>query len=849
MRELIGRKIFLYFALYIALMGAVSSLLYFRYESLTNAYVQAHVKEFDDRTQSYQSMQQRMMDNYYGMFLDSPKVSQMMHQAKHSDEAGKMILRQELYNRMKLVFDSLQEFDTRVLFFHLPEQIAFLRVHEPKKFGDELSSVRPIVVYAQQTQKKVVAFETGKYASHFRSIYPLFYKGYFTGTVEIAYPFLALKRQAMLQDQGAYTFLIKRSMLTKKSKHEDMIKRYQDSLFGSEYIEDQESALLKDAQGFAKGELESLLAENKEKILKGLKEEKLQGIQLIHRGTYALMVLKPIYQIGGEQAAYMVEITPDHPIFATQWNHFLLLVIMLAIILALLMWYVYRYNRSILLTQQYRKAIEESMMVSRTDTKGIITYVNPLFVKISGYTQEELLGQPHSIVRHPDTPAKVFKAMWHTLQRGRNWQGMLQNTKKNGETYYVKNLICPIVDEDGRILEYLGLREDVTEIQSSRLNAQEAERIKAAFVANMSHEIRTPINGVVGFIHLLSKTALDKTQRRYVSIVESSLEMLLHIVNDVLDFSKIEEGKIEIEWIKSYPRKELTSIFELFIPQADIKRIDYKLIMDERIEECLILDVLRIKQVLSNLISNALKFTPEEGSVHVKIAVAEDTQNAQKLEFSIIDTGIGIPKSKQAKIFEKFTQADTSTTREYGGTGLGLSIANAIVKLMGGIIAIQSEEGKGSTFSFVLNAQKCDESEDEVTYAHQDTMKSLELQVLVVDDYEMNRMLIGELLNHNYGINADFANNGEEAVEMVQKNRYDLVLMDVNMPVMDGIQATKLIRKEHPDLPIIALTANVMEGDAEKFTGHGMNDYLAKPLDYDELHRVMTRFSAKKELV
>ncbi|MDP3267174.1 MAG: ATP-binding protein [Sulfuricurvum sp.] len=848
MRHLIKRKVFLYFALYLALMGAVSSLLYSRYEILTDTYIQSHVKEFDVRIESYQAMQQRMMDNYYGMFLDSSSVSQIMYQAIHSDAAGQMILRRELYNQMKVVFDSLQEFDTRLLFFHLPGQVAFLRVHEPEKFGDDLTVTRQSIVYAQQMQKKVVVFETGKYVSHFRSVYPLFYKGHFTGTVEIAYTFLALKRQAILQDQGAYTFLIKRSILTKKSKDTEIVKHFQDSLFGSDYIEDQESALLKDAEGFEKGELEVLLTENKAKIEKALKQEKLQGIRLTHRGKDALMILKPVYQIGGEQAAYMVEITSNHEIFATQWNQFIVLVSMLAILLALLMWYVYRYNRSVLLSEQYKEAIEESMIVSRTDTKGIITYVNPLFVKISGYTQEELLGQPHSIVRHPDTPETVFKAMWHTLQRGRNWHGMLQNSKKNGESYFVKNLICPIVDEDGKILEYLGLREDVTEIQNSRLRAQEAERIKSAFVANMSHEIRTPINGVVGFIHLLSKTALDTTQRRYVSVVESSLEMLLHIVNDVLDFSKIEEGKIEIEWIKSYPKRELTSIFELFIPQADIKKIDYQLILDERIENCLILDILRIKQVLSNLISNALKFTPEEGLVHVKIDVVQDTPTSQELKFSVSDTGIGIPKSKQGKIFEKFTQADASTTREYGGTGLGLSIANAIVELMGGVITIQSEEGKGATFSFHINAQKCDASEDEVTYDEQPSMKPLDLRVLVVDDYEMNRMLIGELLSYHYGITADFANNGEEAVEMVHKNTYDLVLMDVNMPIMDGIQATKLIRKEYPALPIIALTANVMEGDAQEFTTQGMNDYLAKPLDYDELHRVLTRFSTKKEL-
>ena len=847
MIQLIKRKVFLYFALYIAVMGAVTAALYSRYEYFTNEHIQTHVREFNDRVESYQSMQQRMMDNYYGLFINKPRVSEIMYEAALGDSQKEAQLRKELHEKMKGIFAGLKEFDTRLLFFHLPGQIAFLRVHEPEKFGDDLSKVRPSVVLAQQEQKKIVVFETGKYFSGFRSAYPLFYKGRFCGTVEIAYPFLALKRQAILQDEGAYTFLVKRSLLDKKAKKSDMLKQYQNTLFGEEYLEIQESALEKDMHGFEKGELKILLSQYAKEIQKALKEEKLQGIRLSHKGKDSLLILKPVKQVGGEHSAYMVEITPDHTIFAAQWHQFILLVILLAILFALLIWYVYRYNRSVLLTQQYRKAIEESMIVSRTDTKGIITYVNSLFTKISGYTEEELLGQPHSIVRHPDTPDTVFKAMWHTLQRGRNWHGLLQNSKKNGESYFVKNLICPIVDEDDKILEYLGLREDVTEIQSSRLRAQEAERIKAAFVANMSHEIRTPINGVVGFVHLLSKTQLDTTQRRYVSIVESSLEMLLHIVNDVLDFSKIEEGKIEIEWIKSHPKREFFSIFELFIPQADIKKIEYQLIMDERIEECLILDVLRIKQVLSNLISNALKFTPEEGSVRVKIAVVEDARNAQKLEFGVTDTGIGIPKDKQSKIFEKFTQADTSTTRQFGGTGLGLSIANAMVELMGGVIAIESEEGKGAAFSFCIDAQKCDESEDEVTYEDQLTMRPLELRVLVVDDFEINRMLIGELLNSHYGITADFGTNGKEAVEMVQKNTYDLVLMDVNMPVMDGIQATKLIRKEYPTLPIVALTANVMQGDREEFEGHGMNDYLTKPLDYDELHRVMARFSVKKE--
>jgi PAS domain S-box-containing protein len=829
-------------------MGATGSLLYSRYEILTDAYIQGHVREFDDRMQSYQSMQLRMMDNYYGLFLESPRVSEIMYEATLGDTEKEMKLRRELYARMKGVFAGLKQFDTRLLFFHLPGQIAFLRAHEPEKFGDDLTKARPSIVYAQQEQKKTVAFETGKYFSGFRSIYPLFYRGHFSGTVEIAYSFLALKRQAILQDNGAYTFLVKQDLVTNKVKKSDMRKEYQDSLFGTQYMEIQESSLEKDAKGFEPGELKALLAEHKEKIAQALKENRLQAVKLSHKGKHALLILKPVHQIGGEQAAYMVEITPNHTMFTTQWSQFLALLVTMALLWAFLLWYIYRYNRSVVFTEQYKMVIEESMIVSRTDTEGIITYVNPLFLAKSGYTEEELLGKSHNAVRHPDTDTLLFKRMWHALKRGRKWQGMLKNRTKNGESYFVQNVICPILDENGNILEYLGLSEDVTEIENSRLQAQEAERIKSSFVANMSHEIRTPINGIAGFVHLLSSSVLDSVQRRYIAIIESSLDTLLHIVNDVLDFSKIEEGKIEIEWIESNPKVQLPPMFELFSPQADIKKIDYQLIMDNRLANCLMLDVLRINQVLSNLISNALKFTSEDGSVTLKIEVVSETADSQIVKFSVSDTGIGIPEDKQSKIFEKFTQADVSTTREFGGTGLGLSIAHTMVKLMGGAISVQSKEGKGSTFSFQIDAKKCKTLLIDEVPVEGPVVSALSMNVLVVDDYMINRMLIGELLSHHYGITADFANDGKEAVDMVNKNSYDLVFMDVNMPVMDGIEATRIIRQEHPFLPIIALTANAMNGDASKFASEGMNDYLAKPLEYDELHRVMMRYSIARSL-
>lgn len=846
MKHLYKRKSFLYFSLYLAIMGAISGMLYTRYEILTDAYTQLHVREFEKRIDSYQFMQQRMMDNYYGLFLSSPRVAEIMDKARSSDAAGQMILRRELYERMKGVFTALKEYDTRLLFFHLPNQIAFLRVHEPERFGDSLTKARPSIVLAQRNQKKVMVYETGKFLDAFRTIYPLFYQGKFSGTVEIAYPFLALKRQAMHQEDGALTILVKRDVVADKAKKEDMQKHYRDSFFGNEYLESKDTALEQGAKGFRQGELKELLTKNKVEIAKALKGEKLKAIVLTNRGKKTMLLLKPVTESTGKCVAYMVEMTPNHSLYTQQWNQFIFLFISLASLLALLMWYIYRYHRSVLISEQYREAVEESMIVSRTDPKGIITYVNPRFIEISGYSEEELLGQPHSIVRHPNTPATVFKGMWHTLQRGRSWHGMLENRAKNGDSYFIKNLIYPVMDENGKVFEYLGLREDVSEIQQSRLKAQEAERIKAAFVANMSHEIRTPINGISGYIHLLSKTVLDGVQRRYVTIVEHSLETLLHIVNDVLDYSKIEEGKIEIEKIQSNPKMQLHSVFDLFTPQADIKNIEYKLIVDDTIANCLMLDVLRIKQVLSNLISNALKFTPQDGSVYVKVEMLQESDSDQTLKFSVSDTGIGIPKDKQSKIFEKYTQADASTTRKFGGTGLGLSIAYAMVELMGGEISIDSEEGKGATFSFVIRGETCDEKIDDVKI--EEEKQVLNLRVLVVDDNLVNRMLIGELLSHYNEINADFANDGEEAVDIVAKNSYDLVFMDVNMPVMDGIQATRIIRQTNPDLPIIALTANVMQGDIEAFMAAGMNDYLAKPLVYNELKKIIIHYSLSKEV-
>jgi hypothetical protein len=831
---------------YLILMAGASSLLYSRYETLTQTYTQNHVREFDQRIESYKLMQEQLMDSYYELFFNSSQIAIIMDEAANSDPLKQAVFRRELMGRTEEAFASLKQLNIRILVFHLPGQIAFLRVQDPEKFGDSTAAARPSIVQAQAQRKKLIAFETGKVFDEFRSIYPIFHNKNFAGTVEIGYPFLSLKKQAIRQSPGAYTFLVKRSIQEKKSKSSDIVKYYHNSLFGAEYIEDQESALEKDLSGFTKDELEALFTQNQTQIKNALKQEVLLGLKLHYDGKYALMVLKPVKQIGGEHAAYMVEITPNHTFFAQQADQFVALLIIIALLLAVLMWYVYRYNRSILLLEQYKHAIDESLIVSKTDSRGIITYVNRRFTQTNGYSEEELIGKPHSIIRHPDTPESVFKEMFDTISQGNIFQRTLKNRTKKGESYFVNLSICPIVNEDGEIVEHIGICEDITMIQNALLKAEEAEQVKSAFIANMSHEIRTPLNGIVGFVQLLSTSSLDLKQQHYISIIKNSIDTLMHIVNDILDFSKIQEGKIEIELIEINPNIQLDAVFSLFMFLADEKKIEYLLSLDTRLHQCLKLDIFRLKQVISNLISNALKFTSAGGKVRVNIEVVEDTASYQRIRFAVSDTGIGIPLDKQGKIFEKFTQADSSTTRQFGGTGLGLSISYAMVGLMGGVLEVNSKEGEGSTFSFELKAAKCNALENRADVFEQQTTNithtPLSLNVLVAEDYDVNQILIDELLRHNYGIKADFANNGEMAVEMAAAKNYDLILMDVNMPIIDGIEATRIIRQTQPALPIVALTANTIEGDRERFIAAGMNDYLTKPLDMGALHEVLIRY-------
>ncbi|CAA6809040.1 MAG: Unknown protein [uncultured Sulfurovum sp.] len=618
-----------------------------------------------------------------------------------------------------------------------------------------------------------------------------------------------------------------------------------------------------------------------------------------------------------------------------------------------------------LLLQQYKSAIHTSFIVSRIDLSGMITYVNKAFCKISGYSKEELIGKNQNIDRHPQTDFKVFEELWHTIQSKNIWRGELKKRAKDGTSYHLDIAIFPLLNADNEIGEYLAIGHDITthielqtQLETAKEVAEASEKLKSAFMANMSHEIRTPMNGIFGFTKLLKKSALNPEQERYTKLIEHSTNTLLKIIDDILDFSKIESGNLELDFSEVNPFVQLHSAVSIFRPMAKEKNINYHIHIDSRISECLLMDYLRISQVLTNLINNALKFTPAKGNVSIRVEkIFTPSPKKEHLKFLVQDDGIGIAEERIKNIFEAFIQADASTTRSFGGTGLGLSISSSLCKLMGSELKVMSSQGEGSSFYFEMIYDKCkvinplskqilvspiylihsaDKIIDKValelehfnlkflsislgdlmlldTRAHivitfdlencqplleknyrvilikENMLKSvkktldktiyhidtfydyspelytailelnyvskkkekieeevqLELSILIAEDYEVNRILINEILQ-NHHLTPDFAMNGKEAIEMAKRKVYDLILMDINMPILDGIDATKKLRRLGMATPIIAITANALEGDKEYFLNIGMNDYISKPFDPQTLHDLLLKYSNAK---
>mgnify|MGYP002700103133 FL=1 len=371
--------------------------------------------------------------------------------------------------------------------------------------------------------------------------------------------------------------------------------------------------------------------------------------------------------------------------------------------------------------------------------------------------------------------------------------------------------------------------------------ASAASEAKSQFLAHMSHEIRTPLNGIIGIADLLSQSQLDDSQSQYLRTIRNSGEALLAIINDILDFSKIEAGKLELE-NTNFCLKELgQSLNDIFIAQLSQKKLEFQFNIDPDLPEFVKGDPLRLKQVLLNLVGNSLKFT-EQGGVYINVKVVQSLPRL-KIEFNVTDTGIGIPKEKQRSLFQAFTQVDSSTTRKYGGTGLGLQISQRLVELMNGKIDVQSQPGKGSSFIFSIDLDAGEKPSVAKASAHISQHPASDVRVLVAEDNRTNQIVIGAMLT-KLGYTFDLFENGKEAIQSLNNNAYDLILMDCQMPVLDGLEATKEIRKspQWKDLPIVALTAGATDKEQSECTSAGMNDFLSKPITIDVLENTLKKW-------
>jgi len=742
------------------------------------------------------------------------------------------------------------------------------------------------------------------------------------------------------------------------------------------------------------------------------------------------------------------------------------------------------------LLEEYKTAVDYMAIVSKTDRKGKIIYVNDNFIKVSQYSKEELIGKSHNIVRDPNISSTVFKKMWKRITSGKVWRGVLSNRAKDGSIYYVDSVIMPIFDKQGKIEEFIAIRQDITKQIEAKKKIQEKERLikaifdnqdsiviyasktkgmlsvskklfetfeyqsfeefksknecicdlfleedgyiftkkypnwlddiaenrvsqakvrmiardksvhtftimvkkngadeyiinlnditeledaivkahasehaKSLFLANMSHEIRTPLNGILGFTDVLQKRDLDRDAKKYIDIIHKSGQTLLNVVNDILDFSKIESGELRLSPIEVNLFSEIEATVATFSSLFKQKHLYYYTYIDSSIPKLLLCDIQRIKQVLNNLISNAVKFTPENGDVLVVVELLHIENGEAKIHFSVRDSGIGIPEDKIKTIFEPFSQADDSISRKFGGTGLGLAISNQYIQMMGSNIEIESQEGKGSNFFFdlalpVVDAKNSIEIEEygvnicvlgaknelncaineiifsylkswKYAYKEIETLDAIDANtdilivcsklfdtktcenalnryeklqliyvegidehfecshkkfhfieqpmtgsslfdmlitltnsqqkllstedatlyettsykgnILVAEDNETNQMLISIMLEER-GLNFSIVNNGQEAIDTATHEDFDIILMDINMPILDGISATKTLRANGYKKPIISLSANVIESDKKVFLEAGVDDTLNKPIIPKELDAILARY-------
>ena len=514
------------------------------------------------------------------------------------------------------------------------------------------------------------------------------------------------------------------------------------------------------------------------------------------------------------------------------------------------------YNNSVKLASQYARSLIEASLdpLFTISPEGKITDMNNASVEITGKTREQLLGtdffdyftEPEKAREgYKEVFAKGFVADYPLTIRDHKLTDVLFNGSVYKDT---QGNVLGIVVVARDITEQKRIEKELTEAiviaematkfaedakikaESATILAEDSVKSKQQFLSNMSHEIRTPMNAIIGFTKVILKTELTAKQKEYLTAIKTSGDALIVLINDILDLAKVDAGKMTFEQVPFRMALSISAMLHMFETKILEKNLKLVKVYDKKIPEVLIGDPVRLHQIILNLVSNAVKFTAT-GKITVNVSLLNETDDDVSIEFAVADTGIGIPESKIERIFDNFQQASSGTSRLYGGTGLGLAIVKQLVEPQGGSITVTSKVDEGSVFSFRLNFAKTNVDTEEFTEIIDLDAEIKNIKVLVVEDIALNQLLMKTLLD-DFGFERDIASNGKIAIEKMQTNTYDIILMDLQMPEMNGFEATDYIRnKMNSKIPIIALTADVTTVDLAKCKAVGMNDYIAKPVD------------------
>ena len=911
--------------LWLAIFGYLSH----EWQQSRENFLETQVQTQDVAWQAVLKMHHTGMRAYFDTYLTQPEVLRLLFQAQAQDADQAVEARMTLLRLLWPFYESLRESrQVQQLHFHTPDGRSFLRFHAPHRSGDSLMEERASIRMANQELLPVVGFEAGRVVSGFRNVFPIVDQGRHLGSVELSQPFEALRAaMAELDHRREFLFLVNGPLAL------DLLFAEQRRLYAPSpvhpdwYEEDPHRELPQASPALSETaqDLQHVLAVAPG-LRRALEHGRSRAFSLRLHGKHYAATLTAVPDIENRNAALLLSFVPA-PELDQMLRQFLVnlaLATGLLLAIAAFIWHLLLQKLQILQEknrlQTLTQTMGEGLYVS--DPRGRISFANPEALRILGYTETELLNADGHALFHshdqtdpPDIPPNDCPILL-TAQQNRTYQGEETFRRKDGTLVPVDVTASPMVQQ-GLIAGIVTVFKDITErrqtdeaLIAAKDQAEAANIAKSEFLANMSHELRTPFNGIMGMMQLLQTTDLTPEQQKYVSMASTSSERFTRLLSDILDLSSLEAGKMTIDSGQFDLAELLESITGLFTVTARQKGVSLECTLDPDGPRNVIGDAIRVKQILFNLVGNALKFT-EKGTVQVHLAPLRAAKGGDvRILLTISDTGIGISDDKLDSLFKPFVQVEGSYSRTYQGAGLGLVIVKRLVDLMNGNCCVASEVGQGTTVHVSLPfALPPGETSGQGPSPAESTQAKEHLDILLAEDDPLNQLFMRSILE-KLGHTVTLAKDGQEAVNLFQTRDFDCILMDIQMPVMTGVEATRRIRaaevhgsrgKVHgsrfsgstveetedggndvgaknlspdgvtpnatyshatidptlnreplnrePRIPIIAVTAHTQPGDRERFLAEGMDGYLGKPVGVEDLKRILKKIGVGKNKV